>query len=454
MAQTKTRTRNKANIGLIIALCIVSGLLIVTSIMLLSNMQKANGMGLTIESVYSRNFYDLMDNVNNSEVKMSKVLASNYDLYARKLLGEISKNAYSASYNLSNLPISLNGIDETKKFINQVSGYTGYLCDKIDRGEKLTTAEIDTLESIYESLAILKNNLSQFNEDYIAQGFNIFNNGNLIDGDYNNFTQKIQGIKASDVEYPTMIYDGPFADSTLNKEVKGLNGSMVAVDYAKQEIKKLYADISDEDITFKGEATGMFDTFDFEVNLADYSTVYVQITKIGGKLLTVSGYGDQKGEAMTLSNAVSKAKEIAQKQTGVTLDCVWSDVVGQDAYLNLAPVQNQIVLYPDLIKVKIDLATGNLIGYSASGFYTNHTNRTLGSASFAKAEADAMIPQGFKVEMSRLCLAPLDVMEEKLCYEYMCGKDGSTYYIYINAQNGITENILKVIETNDGNKLM
>ena len=80
MAQrTKTKSRNKANVGLIIALCIVSGLLIITSIMLITNMQKTNNMGLTIESVYSRNFYDLMDNVNNTEVKMSKVLASSYD---------------------------------------------------------------------------------------------------------------------------------------------------------------------------------------------------------------------------------------------------------------------------------------------------------------------------------------------------------------------------------------
>ena len=456
MAQTRTKTksRNKANVGLIIALCIVSGLLIITSIMLMTNMQKSNDMGLTIENVYSRNFYDLMDNVNNTEVKMSKVLASSYDSYSRKLLGEISKNANSASYNLSNLPISLNGIDETKKFINQVGGYTGYLCDKLDKGQKLSSAEIDTLENIYESLTILKNNLSEFNQDYISRGFNIFQNGNLIDGDYNNFTNKIQGIKASDVEYPTMIYDGPFADSMYNKEPKGLNGDMVSVDYAKQQIKKIYSDVADEDITYKTESTGMFETFDFEVELADDSTIYIQVTKTGGKFLTVSGYGDSNNHTVTLSDAISKAKQIAKDQTNVTFDCVWSDVVGKDAYINLAPVKNQIVLYPDLIKVKIDLATGNLIGYSATSFYTNHTNRSLSSATFEKSQADAMIPNGFKMEMSRLCLAPLDVMEEKLCYEYKCIKNDATYYIYINAQNGITENILKVIETNDGNKLM
>jgi len=64
------------------------------------------------------------------------------------------------------------------------------------------------------------------------------------------------------------------------------------------------------------------------------------------------------------------------------------------------------------------------------------------------------VPSGFVVEMSRLCLAPIEYGEEKLCYEYKCLKNDITYYIYINAQNGVTENILRVVETNDGSKLM
>ena len=455
MANAKVKSRNRANVGLVIALCIVSACLIVTSILWLTNLSKMNNMGLTIESVYERNFYDLVDNVNNTEVKLSKVLASSYDSYSRKLLGEISKNANSASYNLSNLPISLNGIDETKKFINQVSGYTSTLCDKLDKGYTLTSAEMDTLENIYESIVILKNSLGEFNDKYISQGFNIFVNGNLLEGDYNNFTLKIQGIKSSDVEYPTMIYDGPFADGQYNKEPKGLAGNLISVDMAKQVIKKQYQTIDDSKITYKTETNGKFSTFDFEVKLNDESTtLYIQVTKTAGKLLTISGYGDKNNRTISLIDAISKAKQIAKEQTGVSFDCVWSDIVSNDAYINLAPVENKIILYPDLIKLKIDLSSGELIGYSATSFYTNHTTRTIATASYEKGLADEKVPSGYTIEMSRLCLAPIDYGTEKLCYEYKCLKDDVTYYIYINATNGITENILRVIETTDGSMLM
>ena len=137
-------------------------------------MSRNSDLTVQLENVYQSNFYDLVDNVNNVETKLGKVLASDYDVYAKKMLFEISKNANSASYNLSNLPISLNGIDETKKFINQVGGYTDSLAQKLDKGHKLTQAEIDTLEDIHFSIVYLKDNLSKFNDQFMIKGYNIF----------------------------------------------------------------------------------------------------------------------------------------------------------------------------------------------------------------------------------------------------------------------------------------
>lgn len=448
------RRPNKTVFWLAIALSIVSALLIVSTVLWLVNMNRNNSVTAQIENVYQRNFYDLIDNVNNAEVKLGKVLASDYDSYAEKMLSEISKNANSASYNLSNLPISLNGIDETKKFINQVGGYADSLAQKLDKGEKLTKAEIDTLEDIHYSIIKLKDNLSQFNDEVMTKGYNIFKEGNLIDGDYNSFTLRIQGVKTSDVEYPTMIYDGPFSDSEYNKEIKGLKDNKVTVEEAKQSIKNIYLNVNDDNIKYLAETNGKFTTFDFSIELNNNIYLYIQVTKNGGKILTVSGYGDSDAKNVSLTEAISKVKEIAKKQTDVSFDCVWSDIVGNDAYLNLAPVQNGVILYPDLIKAKVDLGSGELVGYSASSFYTNHTKRQIESVTYSKINADAKIPSNLKVEMSRLCLAPIEYGEEVLCYEYKCTKNDETYYIYINATTGVTENILKVVETSDGNKLM
>lgn len=453
-ARAELSSRKRANTWLSIALCIACALLIATTILWLVNMNRNKKMETLVENVYQRNFYDLIDNVNNAEVKLAKVLASDYDAYAKNLLSEISKNANSASYNLSNLPISLNGIDETKKFINQVGGYAGSLAKKLEKGIILTNAELDTLQDIHYSMVLLKDNLAKFNDDVVRGGYNIFKDGNLTDGDYNGFTLKIQGVKTSDVEYPTMIYDGPFSDGEFNKEIKGLNAEEITVQQAKDTIKQIYKQVKDQDIIYLAETNGKFKTFDFSVKLKEQISMYVQVTKNGGKILTVSGYGDKSATNLGLKDAIKKAKQIANEQTGTTFDCVWSDIVGSDAYINLAPVVSGVIIYPDLIKAKIDLASGELVGYSATSYYTNHTNRTLQSASYSRESANNKIPNGFNVEMCRLCLAPLDYGQETLCYEYKCTNNGNTYYIYVNAKTGITENILKVVETTDGNKLL
>lgn len=445
---------SKANKWLVIALCAVSALFILTATLWATSESKRNNLNASIENVYERNFYDLIDNINNAEVKLGKVLASDFDSYSEKILNEIGKNANSASYNLSNLPISLGGIDETKKFINQVGGFSESLAQKLDRGEKLTTAEIDALEEIHYSIISLKNNLLKFNDDLMVKGFNIFNESNLTDGDFNNFTLKIQGIKTSDVDYPTMIYDGPFSDSEYNKEIKGLPQEEVSVQEAKNAIKNTYLNASDENIKYIAETNGKFKTFDFSVELSNNISAYIQVTKNGGKILTVSGFGDGELKNISLNEAISKAKQIAKKQTGTNFDCVWSDIVSNDAYINLAPVESGIIIYPDLIKLKVDLSSGEIVGYNATAYYTNHTIRQISDATYSKENANKKVPANLKVEMSRLCLAPLSYGKETLCYEYKCLKNAETYYVYINANSGITENILKVVETSNGNKLM
>lgn len=452
-AKKECRNTKKANIWLVVALCLSVAGLITTTALWQSSKQENSRLGYSLENVYQKNYYDLIDNIQNSQVKMSKILASNYDSYTNRLLDEVSKNISSANNNLGDLPISMNGIDETKKFLNQASAYMTALSKKIDKGGKVTQKDKLTLQEINDALVELENSINEINQKYMLHGYNILKDSSINDGDYNGFTLKIKGLKSTDTQYPTMIYDGPFSDTMLNTKAKNMNFGLVSVNVAKDMVKKMYSNVEDKNIKYKNETNGKISTFNFEVKINNLN-LYVQVSKNGGKIISVSGYGDGQNKTVTLTDAISKAKLVAENQTGLKFDCVWSDIVGNDAYINLAPIQNKIILYPDLIKVKIDLESGEIIGYSATTFYMNHTPRVLTPATYEKTMADKKVPGDFKVVFSRLCLAPIDFTTEVLCYEYKCEKDDDTYYIYINASTGETENILKVIQTNDGSKLM
>ena len=448
----KTKSLKNKNTRLMI-LALVLGVALVAFVVLYSlSMSKQTELKIDLENIYQKNFNELVDNVNNSEIKLSKVLASDYNSYAKKMLNEISKNTSMASNNLSSLPVSINGIDETIKFINQVSGYTQSLANKMEKGESLSNEDIKTLTELKYAFDDLKNNINKLSKD-IYRG-NIYSESNKLDGDYNNFTIKLQNVKAGDVDYPTMIYDGPFSDSTLNKEIKNMSKTVVSKEIVLEKLQNIFKNVASSNFEFLGETNGKFKTYDYELLTSDNNSIYVQVTQNGAELLTMSCADGNNQENYTIDEAKEIAKNFTKLAGVDMMECVWSDIVSGDAYINLAPVKDNIILYPDLIKVKVDLNTGNVVGYEASSYFTNHTTRQLEKAQISKEVAESKVPKMYQRKETRLVLAPLDYNREMLCYETTCTKDGDTYYIYVNAISGLVENILKTVETDNGNLLL
>lgn len=446
----ETKKNRKAPVGWIVACSILGGSVLGLGTLLYFSNQNANNHAMKLENMYQKSYYDFADNINNAEVKLSKAISTNDSGYAQKLLSEVSKNATEAEEKLNNLPLSVNGLEESLKFINQVGGYTNTLSKKLSRGESLTSSDKTTLRKLHSSIVEMKNSIGEMTND-MKDGYGILSNSLSLKGDYNDFTVSLQSIKSNDVDYPTMIYDGPFADSQISKEVKGLSGEMVSMEKAREALSKLVK-VAPEEIRFMNETKSRFETYDFMFE-KNQGNCYAQMTKKGAKLLTMSAFADNKNMTMSKEDAISVAKEFISS-TGVNdVECVWSDIVGGNAYLNFAPIENSVILYPDLIKVKVDLGGGTILGYEATSYYTNHTSRSLPSFKINAQQAQDNLQKDFTFVSTKKVLAPIEY-REILCYELTCYKNADLYYFYYNSENGNLENVLRVIKTNDGNKLM
>lgn len=444
---------SKSNKALIIVTIILSIAVVALGILYGISLSSLNNFQTSLENVYQKNFYELVDEVNNAETKLNKVLASNSNTYRSKLLKEVSKNASEAQTRLNMLPYSINGLSDTISFVNQLSGYTETLAKNLDKGEKIDGKDQETLEKVYESVVNIKKSLNSMSKQ-MWEGYNITSSSLKLDGDYNSLTSDMSAMNGEDIEYPTMIYDGPFSDSQVNKEVKGLNFSEVSMETAKNNLGKILTNISVDNLKFNGESSGHFQTYDFSYEDENGVYTFAQVTKKGGKLLTLSSQNIYKTKKLELANAEKIALDFAKKAGIDSMKVVWSDVVSDDAFINLAPVIDGVIIYPDLVKVKVDLAKGDVLGFEASSYYMNHVNRKILPTRITESVAKAKIYSGLYVKDSRLALIPLEYGEEVLCYEFICSMNGNTYYVYINAVNGAEENILKVVQTDNGNLLM
>ncbi len=450
--KNKSKKKNGAIIGLSIA----------TGVLALSTIGLGIGVGITqnsamnykndLENVYNNNFYNLLDSVNNLDNKISKTLSSESgSTYQRKMLLEASRNASEAEISVSQLPLSHSEVQDTIKLINQISGYTSTLAEKMVGGQSLSQEEVETLEKIQRSIVDLKAQLSDF-EKKLNRGYSIIDSSKDVSEDINSFTRSLTNLKNNDVEYPTMIYDGPFSDSVVNSKVKGLTGQAVSKSQAGENIKKYFK--TSADIEYEGETKGRFETYNFRVTNADNERLYVQVTKIGGHILTISGAGRDGENNIDMEGAKDIAIKFASDNGIENGEVVWSDSIENDVYLNIAPKQGGIILYPDLVKVKVNMTSGTIVGYDATTYFTNHIDRSLSKGSLSLSDAKGKVPSNFEIVQSRLVLSPLDYNREVVCVEVEADNDNSTYYFYFNASNGNLENVLKVIETDNGNLLM
>lgn len=411
-----------------------------------------NDYAIQLENVYQKNLYDLVESVNNTETKLSKILASNSSTYQKKLLAEIAQNSELAENSIASLPISQNSLADSVKFINQMGGYTQTLADQISQGKNLSSQDLSTLSKLQQSVNDMKAQINKFVKK-VQQNYSILDQSFNLDGDFNNFTIEISKIKGEGVDYPVMIYDGPFADSTLDKTVKGLKGDTLTEQECQKEVEKCFKNCAE--ISYSGEINSRFETYTYHVTNSDSQVLFVQVSKVGGHVITVSGQGSTSGvKNITEEDAKNIALDFA-KQNGVeNPQIVWIESVNNHIYLNIAPTENDIILYPDLVKVKVDMASGTVIGYDATNYFINHIPRALKKTGHNANEFKSSLPKDMTVKNQRLVLAPLDYNREVICFEYECEKEGATYYFYLNAENGEEENVLKVIQTDDSSKLM
>lgn len=411
---------------------------------------QANEYKENLESVYQNNFYSLLDNVNNLDNKLSKIVNSSSSNFQRKTLIEAAKNASEAEIAVASLPLSHSDIQDMVRMVNQISGYASTLSEKLIDG-RLSESDYKSLNDVYYSVHQLKINLNDFARK-LDNGYSIIDGAVGKQYETNDFTLSMSSSKDNNIEYPSMIYDGPFSDSVVYGEIKGLKGDKMSKGQASENLQKYFKNASS--VEYESETNGRFDTYNFRVYNSDDEILFVQVSQIGGYILTISGAGENGKSTIDKDDAKQIALNFASENGIENPEVVWSDNIDNDIYFNITPTQNGVVLYPDLVKVKINMTSGTVIGYDSTSYFTNHTARVLNKGNISYSLASGKIPSSFDLVSHRIVLAPLDYNREMVCVEIEAREDDSTYYFYFNSETGELENVLKVIETDDGNLLM
>ena len=398
----------------------------------------------TLENNYKKNFYEVASNINDLEVDISKVIATKDVGTLNTLLSGLHSNVILTLSNVNQLPITYDKLTNINMLLNKTGGFVQSLLDRIFDGQTLNNDDYLSLSSIHSSLISLKYDLNNYYKN-IKTDFEILSNA---DGKgVSDFSSSLMSTESANSKVPSLIYDGPFSESVLSREIVGLADFEISNAEAMEIVKKIF-DV--QSTKFLGLIKGKFETYNFHLDIQN--GLDVMITKKGGLLLTITSYGSNGENTISSTEGIAIAENFARRVGINNMYSVWNQVCGNVEYVNLAPIVNSCIYYSDLIKVKVDLVSGTVIGWEATNYATNNKTRSF-SNSISFAEASQKISSVLKIQERNYTIIPDKYVGELSAYEFICTWKNYTYYIYIDSNTGAEVNILRIIDTNNGELL-
>ena len=443
-------------------LSIICVLLIVVAILIIVLYKKQREYRQASENSYNMAFYELVDYVQNVEAYLAKSLVSTTPEHGAETLTNLWREANLAQSYLSRLPIESQELENTEKFLNQVSDYSYSLSRKNIYNESLSQEDLSNLKDLHGYSVELENTLNQLSEDLNTGRFEwgeLTKKGNIA------FAQQVDNISKESFsnleenfhEYSGLIYDGAFSEHITTNEPKGLTGEDISEEQAKQKAKDFIGQEKIETINSNGLIeNGNIPVYDFYVKLKEdeKNEVHISISQKGGHVVLMNYNRDISAEILSQEEANQKGIDFLNSRGFENMKETY--YLKQDGIvtINYAYVQEDVIMYPDLIKLKIALDNGEILGIETTGYLNSHEERDLQEPKISIVKANENLNENLEILSEGLAVIPTEWKTEILCYEFKGKVEDTEFLVYINAENGREENILVIINTPNGTLTM
>ena len=413
------------------------------------------------ENSYNMAFFELVDYVQNVETYLAKSLISSTPEHGAETLTNLWREANLAQAYLSRLPIESQELASTEKFLNQVSDYSYSLSRKNIYDEKLTQDDLNNLKELHTYSVDLENTLNQLSED--------LNNGRFKWGELTEkgtvaFAQEVDNISKESFsnleenfhEYAGLIYDGAYSEHLTSSEPKGLTGDDIDENKAKEIAENFVGKNNIKETNNLGYSeNAIIQVYDFSITNNEDLNINISVSKKGGHIVYMNTNREVNTEIISQEEANQKGKDFLTSKGFPNMKETYFLKQQGIVIINYAYMQDNVIMYPDLIKVKVALDNGEVLGIETTGYLNNHVeNRDISNIKITEEEAKKDLNTDLEIISSGLAVIPTEWKSEILCYEFKGKVDDREFLVYINVENSREEDILIITNTPNGTLAM
>ena len=437
-------------------LSIIVVLLIAVTILGIILYKKQREYRQASENSYNMAFYELVDYVQNVETYLAKALISTTPEHGAETLTNLWREANLAQSYLSMLPVESQELENTEKFLNQVSDYSYSLSRKNIYNESLTEEDLANLEELHSYSTELENTLNQLSEDLNSGRFEW---GELTKKGTVAFAQQVDNISKESFsnleenfhEYSGLIYDGAYSEHMTSTEKKGLTGEDIDENTAKGIVEEFIGTDKIKEMSSLGlSENATIPSYTFSIIGNHDENINISISQKGGHVIYMNTNREVKSEILTQEEATQKGKEFLESKGFTSMQETYYITQEGITTINYAYKQDNVIAYPDLIKVKVALDNGEILGIETTGYLNNHTERDIRNIQITSEEAKENLNPKLELTSEGLAIIPTEWQTEMLCYEFKGKVNDKEFLVYINAENGREEDILIITDTGNG----
>ncbi|MBQ8312758.1 MAG: germination protein YpeB [Clostridia bacterium] len=366
----------------------------------------------TVEETYRSALHQTAEEAADLALCLEKALITTDAAHTAQLLHHIGQTAGNVQQHLAYLPVSPQAMQPVLRFAGQLSANSEAWLEEL-----VATGQLEDRTQLAQPLAVCSQLSSQL---ALAES-------------------------TADLESLAITAELPQA---ATPQPRGLPQGEITQEEALDIARSLVGDSRVKAIQAAPGTSGSLAAYGVTVQTDDVQ-LNLEVTRQGGKLLWMM--------PETASFPITQSPHACQ-QAAVDFLALHGFGAVQPVYhqvydglyvVSLVPVQGDVLLYPDLLRVQVRMDTAEVVGLEAHNYWLNHVPRSLPAPTLSISAAQEHIADHAQVEDTRLCLIPQGD-EEVLCYEVSVTHNGESYLIYIDAQSGREVELLKTITIDNG----
>lgn len=393
---------------------------------------------------------ELCENLDKITVDLQKSLFCNTEPMLAFLGTELYKSSAAAKVGLGELTEKDTESFEIYKFLSQVGDYTLALDKRLSNGETLTSEDRKALGALYDYSLSLSSGMEKLRNGAYENTVSFEKAVSTLSLDKSEnaayFSDSLNDTEQALTDYPTLVYDGPFADSVLNREALFVKDKeQITEEEARKKAASLLS-CRETELHTDSEENGALGLFCFSKG-----EKAVALTKKGGFLCYMTNPDFSLEAKLEEKQAAARAAEFLKSEGFLNMSESYFSTYDGVCTVNFAFKENGVIYYSDLIKVSVALDSGKVVAVDARGFLSNHTKRTLSKPAVSLEKAKSTLSPLLSFKSDALALIPCKDGKERFCRElHVSDSKGQEALVYIDAETGEEADVLLLLYSDGG----